>query len=406
MSIIAPVDSIVSAALELPEKAAKRGFEVSAKIADFLTSMPADTPALVVDLEAVEGAYEVLAEAMNPAKLFYAVKANPAPEVLRVLAAHGSYFDVASRGEIDLCLAHGISADRLSYGNPLKKAADIAYAHELGVPSFSFDSSAELQKLAEYAPGAQVLCRIAVKSEGADWPLSRKFGTPPSRAAALLLDARALGLHPTGVSFHVGSQQTDHSPWDMALAATRKIFDETAKEGLILDTVNLGGGVPAITLDLVPDTQNYADRVMDSIKHYFGDDIPNLMMEPGRALVADAGVIASEVVLVVQPEDREDNRRWVYLDIGRYSGLAETLDESIRYPIITAHDSATAAKGPVVLAGPSCDSTDTLYEKAVYNLPLDLVAGDRILILSTGAYTSSYSSVGFNGFEPLKAFFI
>ncbi|MGB1088580.1 MAG: type III PLP-dependent enzyme, partial [Alphaproteobacteria bacterium] len=117
-------------------------------------------------------------------------------------------------------------------------------------------------------------------------------------------------------------------------------------------------------------------------------------------------VIVSEVVLVVDGQDREDNRRWVYLDIGRYSGLAETLDEAILYPILTNRDDEQSDQVPVVLAGPSCDSTDTLYDKANYHLPATLQVGDRVMILSAGAYTASYASVGFNGFEPLKTFCI
>lgn len=391
---------------QLVAEADSSGFEVSEKIAAFLAAFPGDTPALVVDLEAVESAYNGLAAAMDPARIYYAVKANPAPEVVRVLAGHGACFDVASRGEIDLCLAQGIAADRLSYGNPLKKAADIAYAHEMGVESFAFDSEAELEKLAEHAPGTKVLCRIAVSAEGAEWPLARKFGCPVERALPLLLRARELGLHAAGLSFHVGSQQTDLAPWDMALSAAKDIFNSAQANGLCLSVLNLGGGVPAVTRDLVPNAPAYAARVMERVYHHFGDDMPELMVEPGRALVADAGVIASEVVLVVEPQDREDNRRWVYLDIGRYSGLAETLDEAIRYPILTSRDGENAERAPVVLAGPSCDSTDTLYDKADYHLPANLKAGDQVLILSTGAYTSSYASVGFNGFEPLKTFCI
>lgn len=406
MSEVLLVDGGLNAGPALVAEADSSGFEVSEKIAAFLAAFPGDTPALVIDLEAVEAAYVGLAGAMAPATIYYAVKANPAPEVVRVLANQDACFDVASRGEIDLCLAQGISADRLSYGNPLKKAADIAYAYDMGVPSFAFDSLAELEKLAIHAPGAQVLCRIAVKSEGADWPLARKFGCPTKRALPLLLRARALGLNPAGLSFHVGSQQMDLAPWDMALNAAKDIFVAAQGEGLSLTHLNLGGGVPAVTRDLVPNAPAYAARVMERVYHHFGDNLPELMVEPGRALVADAGVIASEVVLVTAPEDREDNRTWVYLDIGRYSGLAETLDEAIRYPILTNRDGDASARVPVVLAGPSCDSTDTLYDKANYHLPESLQAGDRVLILSTGAYTASYASVGFNGFEPLKTFCI
>jgi ornithine decarboxylase len=109
-------------------------------------------------------------------------------------------------------------------------------------------------------------------------------------------------------------------------------------------------------------------------------------------------VIVAEVLLVSQ-KSAQDTARWVYLDIGRFSGLSETEGEAIRYQLETAKDGG--ALGPCILAGPSCDSADVMYEKRPVMLPLNLVAGDRVLIRNTGAYTTTYSSVGFNGFPPL-----
>jgi ornithine decarboxylase len=122
------------------------------------------------------------------------------------------------------------------------------------------------------------------------------------------------------------------------------------------------------------------------------------MAEPGRGLVAEAGHIAAEVMLVSR-KSADDLHRWVYLDIGRFSGLAETEGEAIRYQIVTPHEGGEA--GPCVLAGPSCDSADILYENRPIQLPLALESGDKVMIRCCGAYTSSYSSVGFNGFPPL-----
>ena len=117
-------------------------------------------------------------------------------------------------------------------------------------------------------------------------------------------------------------------------------------------------------------------------------------------MVGDAGVIQAEVVLVAD-KGGEDRRRWVYLDIGKFHGLAETMEEAIKYRMLTPHDGG--ATGPVVLAGPTCDSADILYEKTAYELPLALKAGDRVWILATGAYTTTYSAVAFNGFPPLAS---
>ena len=120
-------------------------------------------------------------------------------------------------------------------------------------------------------------------------------------------------------------------------------------------------------------------------------------------MVGDAGVLKAEVVLVSK-KSRADKVRWVYLDVGKFGGLAETMDEAIRYPIVTARDGDEAA--PCVLAGPTCDSADVMYEREPYLLPVSLEIGDKVLIEGTGAYTSTYSAVAFNGFPPLKTIHI
>ena len=142
--------------------------------------------ALVVDLDVIAKAYDMLRRYLPIASVYYAVKANPAPAIVAMLEGRGASFDVASRGEIELCLANGVSADRLSFGNTIKKEKDISFAHRAGLRLFAFDSACELAKLARAAPGARVFCRILVSCEGADWPLSRKFGCAPEMAVELL----------------------------------------------------------------------------------------------------------------------------------------------------------------------------------------------------------------------------
>src|SRR5437868_14099066 len=163
---------------------------MSERIARFLAEQTPETPCLVVDLDLIAAAYEALQYYLPLARIYYAVKANPAAEIVGVLNRKGASFDVASRGEIALCLGNGVSADRLSFGNTIKKERDIAFAYEAGVRLFAFDSEGELEKLARKAPGARVFCRILVSCEGADWPLSRKFGCTPEMAVKLLDQAR------------------------------------------------------------------------------------------------------------------------------------------------------------------------------------------------------------------------
>ncbi len=376
---------------------------VNKKIAKFLAEQKPETPCLIVDLDIVTQAYKLLRRYLPLARVFYAVKANPAPEIVGALKDLGSSFDVASRNEIDLCLGRGVAPDNVSFGNTIKKERDIAYAYEKGVRLFAFDSQAELEKLSRAAPGARVFCRILVECTGADWPLSRKFGCAPEMAVELLRQARDIGLDPYGVSFHVGSQQTDLSQWDSAIGRAAKMFSALAETDINLRMVNVGGGFPAKYRGDVPAVVNYANAVMSAMTAHFGNNLPEMIIEPGRSIVGDAGVIQSEVVLISR-KSANDPKRWVYLDVGKFGGLAETMDEAIKYRIKTPADGGP--RGPVVIAGPTCDSADILYERTVYRLPLDLKVGDRVEILSTGAYTSSYSTVNFNGFAPLKTYCI
>ena len=368
------------------------------RIARYLETASVQTPCLIVDVELVEHNYVDLVRALPEASVFYAVKANPADEVVKRLAKLGANFDTASLGEIDLCLAHGVEPERLSFGNTIKKQKDIAAAYDRGVRLFAFDSEAELIKLSQSAPGAKVFCRILVDCSGAEWPLSRKFGCEMAMAADLLVRAKELGLDPYGLSFHVGSQQTDLAQFDKAIAQASALFAAVAARGVHLRMINVGGGFPSRYHRDVPPIISYGQAIRGALKRHYKGAQPELIVEPGRYIVGDAGVIASEVILVAH-KGGADERRWVYLDVGKFHGLAETMDEAIKYRVLTPHDGGETV--PVVLAGPTCDSADILYEKTDYRLPAALKAGDRILILSTGAYTTTYSSIAFNGMPPL-----
>ena len=356
-------------------------------------------PCLVVDLDVVRDNYNAFAKALPDTRVFYAVKANPEPQVLKLLADLGSCFDTASVVEIEQSLAAGASPDRISFGNTIKKERDIARAYALGIRLFAVDCEAEVEKIARVAPGSKVFCRILSNGAGAEWPLSRKFGCAPEMAPRVLEHAYRLGLQAHGVSFHVGSQQRNPKMWDGALKDAAKIFRDLAERGIHLSMVNLGGGFPTKYLKDIPAVKAYGQSIFRSLRKHFGNRIPETIIEPGRGMVGNAGMIEAEVVLVSKKAD-DDKVRWVYLDIGKFNGLAETMDEMIRYPIRTEQDGDDM--GPCVLAGPTCDSVDVLYEKEPYFLPFSLEIGSKVLIEGTGAYTTTYSAVGFNGFPPLE----
>jgi ornithine decarboxylase len=371
----------------------------------FLARDDVPTPFVVVDLDVVQQRYEELVDALPDATVFYAAKANPAAPVLDRLVELGSAFDVASPAEIDACLAAGVSGDRISYGNTIKKRVDIGYALSHGVRRFTVDAEAELDKVLDQvrATGVaeadvDVCVRLRHDCGGADWPLSRKFGCEAAEVVRLLILAARAGLR-VGVSFHVGSQQRDLSAWEDTLEVVRDIADLAARDGVTLAFLNLGGGFPGTYAEAAPSVARYGAAIRAALARWFPAGAPELMIEPGRYLVADAGVLRTEVVLVSR-RSLDDDERWVYLDCGKFHGLAETMDEAIRYRLRTPHDGTPT--GPVALAGPTCDSADVLYEKTAYRLPLALGEGDHVDILSAGAYTTTYSSVGFNGFPPLR----
>ncbi|MCR5253271.1 MAG: type III PLP-dependent enzyme [Treponema sp.] len=366
-----------------------------------------ETPNIVINVNTVKQNYIKLRDSFPYARIYYAVKSNPGEPVLKMLVDMGSNFDIASRYELDLINKFDVSPDRLSYGNTIKKAKDIKYFYDKGVRMFATDSKDDLKNIAEQAPGSRIYVRILIESTTtADWPLSRKFGCHPDMAYDLLVQARELGLTPYGISFHVGSQQRDIGQWNDAIAKAKYLFTSLEEEeGIRLSMINMGGGFPASYVDPTNDLSTYASEITRYIQEDFGDDIPEIILEPGRSLVGDSGILTSEVVLTSRKNNTALNR-WVYIDAGKFNGLIETLDEAIKYPLITSKDGPNEKEGEVIIAGPTCDSMDIMYENAKYKLPVSLKAGDKIYWLSTGAYTSTYASVAFNGFPPIKTYFM
>jgi ornithine decarboxylase len=244
---------------------------------------------------------------------------------------------------------------------------------------------------------------LLIENRGAEWPLTRKFGCEAHMAADLLVNARQLGLRPIGVSFHVGSQQTKPQAWSSAISHAAWVFRACAHRGVDLALLNLGGGLPAHYRAPVRELEDYGAAIEAALQREFGAARPKILIEPGRYLIGDAGLLRSEILLISKksPHERE---RWVYLDAGLYNGLDETLDERIHYRIRTPRDGGLC--GPVILAGPTCDSADILYRRHPYEMPLDLAIGDTIDFLSAGAYTASVAAVGFNGFPPIRTYIV
>lgn len=349
----------------------------------------------MIELNRVRANYRALRAALPAARIRFAVKASPVPEIIRLLNEEGAEFDVASLGEIELGLAQGVDPAVMCYGNPIKKAADIARAYALGVRRYAFDTEDDLLRIAEHAPGTEVECRFLASTPASTTPFGTKFGCAPAEAARLLVRARDLGLIVAGPYFHVGSQQTDPRAWRIGIEQAGEIANALADKDVEVRSVNIGGGLPIAYATAAPELGEIATVVNTAVAEFLPAGA-EVVVEPGRALVGNAGTIHAEVIGIrIAP----DGRRWVYLDIGRYNGMAETENEYIAYRFVTERDGDPVDEA--VVAGPTCDGDDVLYQRTKVLLPTTLRAGDLIQILHTGAYTASYSSVSFNGFPPL-----
>ena len=362
-----------------------------------------NSPNLVIDLEEIKNNYKKFIRCFKGIKPFYAVKANPNKNIIITLNELGCSFDCASIKEIKDCIKLGVDPKKISYGNTIKKAVDIKKAFLLGINLFAFDCESELYKISNNTIGAKVFCRIQVPNGGAEWPLSKKFGCSALFSEKLLMKAIDLKLQPIGLSFHVGSQQLSTKTWNKAIKLTSNIYKKLSRRNIDLNFINLGGGIPANYLSSKKNIREYSNDIKKALKKYFGNSLPSeIILEPGRFLVASAGVLEAEIILVTDKNYGKD--KWVYLDVGRYNGLAETEGEAIKYKIkVKGYNKYKTYR--YILAGPSCDGHDILYEKYLYELPQNLKIGDRVRIFSAGAYTTAYQS-NFNGIKKIKETFI
>ena len=364
-----------------------------------LASVSTPTPYLITDLSTVADRYHRFRAALPGIRPHYAMKCNSSPEILRTLADIGAGFEVASLGELKMLQYIGVDPADVLYSNPIKPPSHVAAAHEAGLWRFSFDSPGELDKIASFAPGSAVYLRLRVDDSNSTFPLSRKFGASFDEAADLLRRARKLGLRPYGLTFHVGSQSADVSAWRRAVAAAGRIM---AEADVTLTMLNIGGGFPSRYVSEVPDIEEIGAAVLPAIDELLPYRPALLTAEPGRHLVAESGVL---VATVLGRETRGDEN-WIYLDVGAFNGMMETLQtgNTWEYPLWTSRaDHGVASMLPFTVTGPSCDSSDTMFYGV--DLPSTIAPGDRVYIGSAGAYTLSYAS-GFNGFPPPTPVFV
>jgi ornithine decarboxylase len=359
-----------------------------------LNALDAPTPFLALDLATVDARYQSLSDAIPGLQIHYAVKCNPAPAIVTRLAERGAGFEVASFGELELLCGLGVNAEEVLFSNPVKPASHITAAREAGLWRFAFDSEAELHKLAQAAPGAAVYARVRVDDGSSRFPLSRKFGAEAGVARSLMLLARELGLRPHGLTFHVGSQCTSPVAWRSSLSVVSRLMQRLQDDGIVLDMIDLGGGLPARYIDPVPSVDEVGRAIVVAAHDLLPYQPQHLVMEPGRYLVGECGVLASTVI----GREERAGEEWLYIDVGVYNGLMETqqLQNNWAYPLSSSRWAQPGARSAhFTVAGPSCDSADTMFVGV--ELPASLTVDDRIYIGTAGAYTTSYAS-NFNGF--------
>ncbi|GGO48976.1 type III PLP-dependent enzyme [Streptomyces lasiicapitis] len=363
---------------------------------------------IVYDLPGIAERHDSLVRELPGVAVRFAMKACPVDEVLSCLAGRGAGFDAASPHEIAQALATGTPTDRIHYGNTIKSDRHIAEAHRMGIRDFATDSVEDVRAIAELAPGARVFCRIATDGEGALWGLSHKFGCSPADALRVLSTARTAGLTPSGLSVHVGSQQMTAEAWRAAFDRMADVLAALGRRGIVLDHINLGGGLPAL---------GYRDRhgrpldpPLDKIFAVIREGMQRLravagapldfVIEPGRYLVADHGAVRAHVSrLSARQQVSGERQHWLYLSCGKFNGLYEmdALQYTLVFPEYRGSDFV-----PAVVAGPTCDSDDAYsHEGSLVHVPRTAASGDPVWILSSGAYAASYTTQGFNGFGPL-----
>ncbi|MER6018237.1 type III PLP-dependent enzyme [Streptomyces anulatus] len=381
---------------------------MAAPLREALTA--AEDDRIVYDLSGIGQRYAALRRELPGVRVRFAMKACPVDGVLRHLARLGAGVDAAGPQEITQATRAGFPVRRMHYGNTVKSDHDIATAYRLGVRGFATDNRSDLAAIAAHAPGSRVYCRLATSGHGALWGLSHKFGCPPSEAVPLLVAARDHGLIPSGLSVHVGSQQMTADAWSEAGELLADTLRAVARRGIVLDHINLGGGLPALgcldrhgrPLDPPLDEIFTVIRaVMDRLRGIHGGPLA-FVMEPGRHLVADHGAIRARVVRMARrrtPDGR--SQYWLYLSCGKFNGLYES--DALQYPLYFPRHPGSE-RVPAVVAGPTCDSDDAWsHRHGLVEVPQNLASGDPVWVLSSGAYATSYLTQGFNGFAPLSA---
>jgi ornithine decarboxylase len=357
------------------------------------------TPVVIVDHKALRENYAQFRKHLPRVGVYYAVKANSAPEIVKTFHDAGAGFDVASMAEF-MTVYDGVRDlpddqrqayiwDRIIYANPIK-ATDTLRELDPYKPLVTYDNYEEVLKIARHAPHAGLVLRLTVPNTGSMVELSSKFGAAPNEAADLIAFARNNKLEVEGVSFHVGSQCTNVQNYVHALGMAASVFAEAKGRGIELKLLDIGGGFPAHYDDTVPAFSAVAKVITQELDRLFPPSI-EIVAEPGRFLVASA---ATAVVQIIGKTVRS-GKLCYYVDDGVYHTFSGVIFDHCNYPLKSFKNAPTQLCS---VFGPTCDALDTI--SLVEQLP-DMDLGDLVYAPNIGAYSAA-SSTSFNGFPPAK----
>ncbi|NQT75900.1 MAG: type III PLP-dependent enzyme [Candidatus Omnitrophica bacterium] len=351
------------------------------------------SPFMLIRKCALRKQYERFRKCLPDVTPYYAIKANPDPRIIKTFVKLGASFDVASAAEMKLVLRLGASPSKIIFANTIKSGEDIEVARRRRVRLMTFDNEPELYKIAKHCPGARVLVRIKVANEGSQVELSLKFGADHDQAYFLLRKAKALGLVPTGVSFHVGSQSKNVENYLQALEVSANIFEESKKNGMPLKIMDIGGGFPIQHFDkeIGVNFERMASQIKKQMKELFDRKV-KFIAEPGRFLAGPAGILVTQVI----GRTFRNNKNYYYINDGIYGDFSGMVFDHCKYEFKTLRRGQTFLS---TLAGPTCDSFDTLSINE--EIP-ELYVGDVVYVKNIGAYSSASATPGFNGFPPAK----
>ena len=348
------------------------------------------TPLLVLSLDEIKRNYKVLRKYLPRVKVHYAIKANPHPEILRVMADLGSSFDVASDGEIRTLHDLGIEGSRMIYANPVKTGAGLAACRSCQVRKMTFDSASEIEKIKAQCPEATLLLRLRIDNSSAHVDLNKKFGAARENAVELMLKAKEAGLDMAGIAFHVGSQTVSSDPYLNALDIARELFEEAETAGLKLRILDIGGGFPIPEPKVKFNLPEMLKQINARLEEDFAET--EIWAEPGRYICGTAVNLVTSVIGVTE----RGGQPWYFLDEGLYGTFSGVLFDQWDFKLISFREGEE--KVAATFAGPSCDSLDIMFRG---RLTVPLEVGDLLLVPSCGAYTSA-SATTFNGFGKAK----